>query len=171
MAALLTCLSAWSVNAADTTITIGGKVISATCTVGTTLAAGQLVELGTLGSNNLQKAGDADPAWHNFSLELTNCPTGITSSTVTFSGTPDNYDSTLFANTEPQSSAAENVAVEMSKQSDNSTILSNNSQMTVNINTLAGTASFPLAARMKTPTGGVHAGHVSSTVLVDFIYQ
>ncbi|MGL5384395.1 MAG: fimbrial protein [Serratia sp. (in: enterobacteria)] len=168
----LAVLPGTQAGAADnSSLNINGNVIAAACTVGSDLVAGQAVSLGTLGRTKFQVSGDADSTWHNFSLELTNCPVGTTSSTVTFSGTPDATDATLLANTEAQATAATNMAVQMSKQSDNSAILSNGSTMTVNVDTTTGTASFPLAARMKTPTGNVQAGKVSSTVLVDFTYQ
>lgn len=152
-------------------LNLHGNVIAAACTVSMTLAQGQSVSLGELGRSKFQRSGDADPNWHNFSLDLTLCPAGTTRSTVTFTGTPDGVDATLFANTASSGAAATNIAVQLSKQSDNTAILSDGSTMTVNVNTGAGTATFPLAARMKTPTGDVGAGIVNSTVLVDFTYQ
>lgn len=148
-----------------------GLVVAAPCTVSPVLEAGQSVSLGSLSSSKFKNPGDADTTWHNFSLELTNCPGGTTQSTVTFSGTADANDATLFANTEPPASAAPNMAVQVSQQSNNSVIVSNGSTMTVNVNTQNGTASFPLAARMKTPKGNTQAGNVTSTMLVSFTYQ
>ncbi|MBK5143074.1 fimbrial protein [Budviciaceae bacterium BWR-B9] len=138
------------------------------CTVNPILAAGQEVNLGTQGRTKFQAANDAG-AWENFTLNLTNCPAGTTQSTVTFSGTPDGTNSTLFANTEPAASAATHMAVQMVKEADHNAILSNNSTMTVNIS--AGSATFPLAARLYTPLGEAGAGKVSSSVLVGFTYQ
>ena len=164
----LAVLPGTKAEAAD--VNISGKVIAAACTVSSSLAAGQAVPLGTLGSTSFQSSGDADPTWHPFTLDLTNCPAGTTTSTATFSGTPDVTDDQLFANTEPAASAATNIAVEV-KQSNNSSIVHNGSTMTIEVNATARTASFPLEARMKTPLGNVQAGNVSSTMLVDFTYQ
>lgn len=155
-------------EAADVTIT--GKVIAASCTVSPVLAGAQMVDLGTLGRTQFQNASDGG-GWKSFSLNLSNCPASTTQTTVTFTGTPDGTNATLFANTEPVATAAANMAVQMAKDADHSAVLSTGSTMTVNVDTLTGTATFPLAARLYTPTGGAQAGQVSSSVLVNFTYQ
>lgn len=164
----LTVLPGTKVEAADVTIT--GKVIAASCTVSPVLAGAQEVNLGTLGRTHFQNANDAGD-WKSFALNLTNCPAGTSQTTVTFTGTPDGTNATLFANTEPVASAAPYMAVQMAKDADHSAVLSTGSTMTVNVDTLTGTATFPLAARMVTPSGGAQAGQVSSSVLVNFTYQ
>ncbi|HBT4792456.1 TPA: type 1 fimbrial protein [Klebsiella quasipneumoniae subsp. similipneumoniae] len=163
--------SIFSVSSNTITLNISGKILTGTCTVSPVLIAGQQVPLGSLERSKFKSPGAADPNWHNFSLELTNCSAGITTSTVTFSGAEDSNDRLLFANTEPELSAAKNMAVQISRQDNNNEILSNGSSMTVNVNNQNGTASFPLAARMITPVGNATAGEVSSLVLVTFTYQ
>lgn len=165
---IIAVLSAESAMAANVNIT--GKVIAATCSVSTSLTSGQQVDLGTLGRTKFQFANDAGE-WQSFSLQLNNCPEGTKRSTVTFTGTPDDNDATLFANTEPETSAAKNIAIEMAKDADRSVVLSNNSTMTVDVDTASKSATFPLAARMYTSVGGVQPGNVTSTVLVNFTYQ
>lgn len=150
-------------------INVTGKVIAAACTVDSGLASGQTVDLGTLGRTSLLHPGDAGD-WRSFTLSLSNCPPGSSSSTVTFTGTPDSHDVSLFANTGPALTAAQNVAVQIAKDSDRSIILSNTSTFTVAVDS-SHNAIFPLAARLFTPVGGVQAGAVVSTVLVNFTYQ
>ncbi|MGL5387635.1 MAG: fimbrial protein [Serratia sp. (in: enterobacteria)] len=164
----LAVLPGTKVEAADVTIT--GKVIASSCTVNPVLVAGQEVNLGTLGRTRFQNANEAGD-WKSFTLNLTNCPAGTTSVKATYTGTPDGTDATLFANTEPAATAAPYMAVQMAKDADHSAILSTGSTMTANVDTLTGTATFPLAARMYTPSGGAQAGQVSSSVLVNFTYQ
>lgn len=164
----LAVLPGTKAEAADVTVT--GKVIASSCTVSSSLAGGQDVNLGTLGRVRFQNANDTGD-WRSFSLNLTNCPAGTSQATATFTGTPDGTNTTLFANSEPMATAAPNMAVQMVKDTDHSAVLSNASTMTVNIDTLAGTATFPLAARLYTPVGGAQAGQVSSSVLVNFTYQ
>lgn len=163
----------WTINArADVVnVNVTGLVIAPSCTINPLLVAGQPVSLGSPRSDTLQNSGDADPVWNNFTLELTHCPLATSSSTVTFTGTPDADDATLFANTEPVGSAASNAAIQVSRQSDHSTIISNGSTLTANVDTATRTVSFPLAARIKTPTGNVTGGGVSASVLVDFTYN
>lgn len=155
-------------KAADVTIT--GRIIAASCTVSPMLAGGQEVNLGTLGRTQFQNAGGTGD-WKSFSLNLTNCPVGTSQSTVTFSGTPTGPGGSLFANTEPVSSAAANMAIQMAKDADHSAVLSNGTSMTVDVDDVTRTATFPLAARLYTDVGNVGAGRVSSSVLVNFTYQ
>lgn len=164
----LAVLPGTRVEAADVTVT--GKVIAASCTISPVLAGGQEVNLGTLGRTRFQNANETGD-WQSFSLNLTNCPSGTNQATVTFTGTPDGTNTTLFANTEPVATAAPNMAVQMAKGADHNTVLSTGSTMTVNVNTLTGTATFPLAARLYTPSGSVQPGQVSGSVLVNFTYQ
>ena len=67
LAAILALASA-TIQAADVTITVNGKVVAKPCTVSTTNAT---VDLGDLYSFSLMSAGAAS-AWHDVALELTN---------------------------------------------------------------------------------------------------
>lgn len=164
----LTVLPGTKAHATDVNIT--GKVIASSCTVSPVLVAGQEVNLGALGRTQFLHANDAG-TWKSFALNLTNCPAGTTTVKATYTGTPDGTNATLFANTEPVATAALNMAVQMAKDSDHTAVLSTGSVMSVDVDTQTGTATFPLAARLYTPTGGTLAGQVSSSVLVNFTYQ
>ncbi|MBW7981904.1 fimbrial protein [Enterobacillus tribolii] len=155
---------------ADATLNFSGKLVAPACTVGSTLAAGQNVDLGSTGRVQLQHANQAGE-WQEFDLVLTNCPTGTTKSTVTFTGTPDGVNDTLFANAEPTDTAATHVAVQMAERGNLSNVLSNGSTLEKNVDSTAKTVTFPLAARLYTPDGGARAGKVKATVLVNFTYQ
>ena len=85
LAAILALASA-TIQAADVTITVNGKVVAKPCTVSTTNAT---VDLGDLYSFSLMSAGAAS-AWHDVALELTNCPVGTSRVTASFSGAADN---------------------------------------------------------------------------------
>lgn len=165
---ILLVLSGAGAQAADVTLT--GKVVAASCTVNSGLVSGQEVNLGTLGRTRFQGAGDTGD-WQSFALNLANCPAGTTKVTTTFTGTPDSNDATLFANSEPVATAASYIGIQMAQDANRGTILSNNSTMTVDVDLSTHSAVFPLAARMLTPTGGVQAGRVSGSVLVNFTYQ
>ena len=163
-------LSSQPTMGTPTTVNITGRVIAAACTVDTTLAGGQSVDLGSVGRTNVQHPGQSGQ-WISFSLKLINCPAGTSKSTVLFTGTPDNTDSTLYANIEPSETAASHIAIQLANDENRGSILSNNSTMTVSIDAASRTAIFPLAARLYTPTGEVSPGKVSATVLVGFTYQ
>lgn len=84
LAAILALASA-TIQAADVTITVNGKVVAKPCTVSTTNAT---VDLGDLYSFSLMSAGAAS-ARHDVALELTNCPVGTSRVTASFSGAAD----------------------------------------------------------------------------------
>ena len=75
-------MAASSLQAADVTITVNGKVVAKPCTVSTTNAT---VELGDLYTFSLVSAGAAS-AWHSVALDLSNCPIGTSRVVATFSG-------------------------------------------------------------------------------------
>lgn len=155
--------------AADTaSVKVTGKVVASACTVDTGLGSGKTVDLGTLGRTKFQFAGNAGE-WADFSLNLTDCPQGTTRSIVTFTGDADGDDATLFANTEPGSGAASNVAIQLTKGDDHNAVLSNNSTLEAAVDT-GRNIIFPLSARLITPTGGTQPGKVSGTVMVNFAY-
>lgn len=83
LAAILALASA-TIQAADVTITVNGKVVAKPCTVSTTNAT---VDLGDLYSFSLMSAGAAS-AWHDVALELTNCPVGTSRSLPASAGQP-----------------------------------------------------------------------------------
>ncbi|MCU6208169.1 fimbrial protein [Enterobacter cloacae] len=153
------------------TLNVTGIVKAEPCTVEPILETGLAVSLGSLSASLFQNSGAADSMWHNFSLKLNNCPAATAKVTATFSGKPDITDGTLFANLESSGDAAKNMAIQVSKQSDNSDIISNNSTMSVNVNPTDNSATFLLAARMISPLGNAVSGKVSSTMLVSFTYN
>lgn len=160
--------SADNAISATTNINLDGKITTTACTVETKLANGLNINLGKTLYTSMQNSGDVG-IWNDFSLNLTSCPKGTNKSTMTLSGIVDNDDSSLFINTATGESAATNVAVQLANQLNRSQTLSNNSQLTVTI--INNQASFPLSARISTPSGGVTPGLVKSTVLVNFTYQ
>lgn len=66
-----------TLQAADVTITVNGRVVAKPCTIQTKEAN---VNLGDLYTRNLQQPGSAS-GWHNITLSLTDCP--IETSAVT----------------------------------------------------------------------------------------
>lgn len=155
-------------EAADLHIT--GRVIAASCTINGFSGGGQNINLGDLGRSQLQNSNHGG-GWTSFTLTLSNCPTGTNQASVTFTGIPDSRDPSLYANTEQAETAATGVSIQLVKDNDHSIILSSASTMSVDVDDITRTASFPLAARLYTLQGGVQAGRVSSSVIVNFTYQ
>lgn len=163
-------LLATSAHADKVTLNLSARISAAPCTVSPVLVAGQPVSLGILSSADFQSSGSVAPDWNDFTLELSNCPPGTSRVTAKFGGTRDRYEPALFANTASVDPAS-NMAVQVSKQSNHSELISHNSLMIANVDAATGSAAFPLSARMKSPLGKAVRGTVSTVMTVDFTYQ
>ncbi|WP_407438867.1 fimbrial protein [Lelliottia sp.] len=150
-------------NATD--LNISGKVVASPCTVDTASVSKE-VELPRLQAHSLADAGTGGE-WVDFNLDLNNCPVSTSQATATFSGTPDANDSTAYKNT----GTASNVALQLSAKDDADTLYANGSNMKADINSSTHSATFPLSARMYSPTGGVTQGTFISVVNISFTYQ
>ncbi|MBS3045962.1 fimbrial protein [Enterobacter mori] len=146
-------------------INISGKVTASPCTVDTQSVSKE-VELPKLQTHSLEDAGTGGD-WVNFSLDLNNCPESTSQASATFTGTADAKDATAYKNT----GTATNIALQLAAQNQTSTLYGNGSTMKVDIDASTHKATFPLAARMYTPEGGVSQGTFVSVVNVSFTYQ
>ncbi|HDV1674565.1 TPA: type 1 fimbrial protein [Escherichia coli] len=75
-----------TLQAADVTITVNGRVVAKPCTIQTKEAN---VNLGDLYTRNLQQPGSAS-GWHNITLSLTDCPVETSAVTAIVTGSTDN---------------------------------------------------------------------------------
>ncbi|MFO6298741.1 fimbrial protein [Rahnella selenatireducens] len=149
---------------ADTIMNITGNIKASPCTINVP-AGGLNVDLG----QNIQAASLVAPGaasdWKSFSIALTACPTSTATVTLTMSGTPDNDDSTMYANT----GTAENAQIEV--QNSEGTRLGNAVQYTKNIDSASRGAEFDLQARAYTVNGNVTPGTINGVLLATFIYE
>ncbi len=74
-----------TLQAADVTITVNGRVVAKPCTIQTKEAN---VNLGDLYTRNLQQPGSAS-GWHNITLSLTDCPVETSAVTAIVTGSSD----------------------------------------------------------------------------------
>lgn len=74
-------------HAVDGTINFVGTVTADSCTVDINDQTNPTLNLGTVNTVDLAKAGDTGPAT-NFTLDLTACPNTVTAASVTFTGKP-----------------------------------------------------------------------------------
>ena len=155
--------------AADTIrINITGKVLAAPCAVDVD-SVNQDVVFGQLLSTDLKTAGSAS-VWKPFEVKLINCPVATVKATATFSGTPYLSDNTLYSNGSASNNAT-NVAIQLVVDADKNNRKGNGSTMTVNIDPVLHAATFPLAARVISPTGNAGSGTINSAVVMTFTYQ
>ena len=75
-----------TLQAADVTITVNGRVVAKPCTIQTKEAN---VNLGDLYTRNLQQPGSAS-GWHNITLSLTDCPVETSAVTAIVTVSTDN---------------------------------------------------------------------------------
>ena len=149
LAAILALASA-TIQAADVTITVNGKVIAKPCTVSTTNAT---VDLGDLYSFSLMSAGAAS-AWHDVALELTNCPVGTS------------RDSTGYYKNQ---GTAQNIQLEL--QDDSGNTLNTGATKTVQVDDSSQSAHFPLQVRALTVNGGATQGTIQAVISITYTYS
>lgn len=151
-------MAAFSLQAADVTITVNGKVVAKPCTVSTTNAT---VDLGDLYTFSLVSAGAAS-AWHSVSLDLSNCPIGTSRVTASFSGTAD---ATGYYKNQ---GTAGNIQLEL--QDDGGTTLNNGATKAVQVDDSTQSARFPLQVRALTVNGGATQGTIQAVISVTYTY-
>ena len=143
LAAILALASA-TIQAADVTITVNGKVVAKPCTVSTTNAT---VDLGDL----------------YVALELTNCPVGTSRVTASFSGAAD---STGYYKNQ---GTAQNIQLEL--QDDSGNTLNTGATKTVQVDDSSQSAHFPLQVRALTVNGGATQGTIQAVISITYTYS
>lgn len=147
-----------TLQAADVTITVNGKVVAKPCTVSTTNAT---VELGDLYTFSLVSAGSTS-AWHTVALDLSNCPVGTSRVTASFSGTADSTG--YYKN---QGSAG-NIQLEL--QDDSGNRLNTGATKSVQVDEATQTTRFPLQVRAISVNGGATQGTIQAVINVTYTY-
>ncbi|EEQ1556861.1 type 1 fimbrial protein [Escherichia coli] len=143
LAAILALASA-TIQAADVTITVNGKVVA------------------KLYSFSLMSAGAAS-AWHDVALELTNCPVGTSRVTASFSGAAD---STGYYKNQ---GTAQNIQLEL--QDDSGNTLNTGATKTVQVDDSSQSAHFPLQVRALTVNGGATQGTIQAVISITYTYS
>lgn len=147
-----------TLQAADVTITVNGKVVAKPCTVSTTNAT---VELGDLYTFSLVSAGSTS-AWHTVALDLSNCPVGTSRVTASFSGTADSTG--YYKN---QGSAG-NIQLEL--QDDSGNRLNTGATKSVQVDDATQATRFPLQVRAISVNGGATQGTIQAVINVTYTY-
>lgn len=148
-----------TLQAADVTITVNGRVVAKPCTIQTKEAN---VNLGDLYTRNLQQPGSAS-GWHNITLSLTDCPIETSAVTAIVTGSTDN---TGYYKNE---GTAENIQIEL--RDDQDATLKNGDSKTVIVDEITRNAQFPLKARAITVNGNASQGTIEALINVIYIWQ
>ncbi|MEH0876594.1 type 1 fimbrial protein [Pectobacterium cacticida] len=156
--ALTFAASSTTLQAADVTITVLGKVVAKPCTISTTNAT---VNLGNLNTFSLVSAGSAS-SWHNVALDLRNCPVGTTQINASFSGTAD---ATGYYQNQ---GTAGNIQLEL--QDSDGTTLNTGTSKSVQVDDSTQSAHFPLRVRALTVNGGATQGTIQAVINVTYTY-
>ena len=147
-----------TLQAADVTIIVNGKVVAKPCTVSTVNAT---VNLGDLFTFNLVSAGSSSP-WRNVALKLSNCPIGTSRVIATFSGTAD---ATGYYKNQ---GTAGNIQLEL--QDDGGTTLNTGAKKVVLVDDITRSAIFPFQVRALTINGGAIQGTIQAVINVTYTY-
>lgn len=141
-----------TLQAADVTITVNGRVVAKPCTIQTKEAN---VNLGDLYTRNLQQPGSASG--------LTDCPVETSVVTAIVTGSTDN---TGYYKNE---GTAENIQIEL--RDDQDAALKNGDSKTVIVDEITRNAQFPLKARAITVNGNASQGTIEALINMIYTWQ
>lgn len=147
-------------------INVTGDIVASPCEVSSDSITKTIALDGGKGiqAKDLAAAG-ATTEWITFDINLENCPAGITSATIMFSGTPDDANpDDMYVNT----GTAENAAVQL--QGTEGQKFGNGKTFTYTPITNNAIA-LHLQSRIYTQNGGVTPGTISAVVTADMTYQ
>ncbi|UYU30498.1 fimbrial protein [Siccibacter colletis] len=162
--ALLIMLASETTFADPVTINITGNIVASPCTVNGGNNA-LSVSLGDIQASSLQTAGATSPA-KDFSIDLTDCPTGTTNVKVVFSGTEDTEGGSSYYK---NSGTAKNVAVALIDKSTGSK-LGNGESIEQEV-TADKTVTFELQTQAYSVSGGALPGTIQAAITADLTYQ
>jgi len=149
-------------HAEPVNINVTGNVVASPCVVNNSKTSYD-VDLGkTIQASDLETAGAATSPVA-FDLTMASCPTGTNKVIVTFTGTADTDQPTMYKNT----GTATPLAVELSS---GQTILSNNGTLTKDV-AADKTVTYNLSARAVTAKGSVMPGTIVSVIQANFTYN
>jgi len=158
LAALL-LLTLRTVDAADVTITVNGRVVAKACTIETVNTD---VPLGNLSTSSMTAAGSTSP-WHTVNLSLINCPIGTSRVTAVFTGTAD-ATGIYFKN----AGSAENIALQLA-DSTGSNIQTGGSLISP-VDDASQSTRFALQVRAISPAGNTTQGTIRSTIDITYTW-
>jgi len=161
--ALMIAASGMSVaHAEPVNINVTGNVVASPCVVNNSKTSYD-VDLGqTIQAADLATAGAATTPVA-FDLTMASCPSGTKKVIVTFTGTADTDQPTMYKNT----GTATPLAVELSSAG---TVISNNGTLTKDV-AADKTVTYNLSARAVTATGSVMPGTIVSVIQANFTYN
>ena len=166
LAAMLALASA-TIQAADVTITVNGKVVAKPCTVSTTNATVDLMENAAKQFNNIGATTPVVP----FRILLSPCGNAVSAVKVGFTGVADSHNANLLA-LENTVSAASGLGIQLLNEQQNQIPL-NAPSSAISWTTLTpgkpNTLNF--YARLMATQVPVTAGHINATATFTLEYQ
>lgn len=144
----------------DASVAVNATVTASPCA----LVATPDVDLGAFTSSSFTTAGSSSP-WVGFKVDLEKCPASSTTVKLTLSGTTDPVSPQYYKN----SGSSTRVAIDVTSEADGKA-LNPGATLSIGIDPLSHTASFPMKARMISPQGGATTGNVAAQMELSFIY-
>jgi len=158
-------------NAADGTINFTGSIISSACTVNTA-SASQTVNLGNVNSTAFGSTVGTTAAATQFSINLTNCPSSVTSASVKFDGTENATNSSILALSSGETATGVGVAL---YEADGSTVLplqtASNSITIPTASSGTSSATLNFVAKYMSTASSVTAGTADATTEFTIVYN
>ena len=156
-------LSHGAALAAPVTINVTGNVVASPCTI-SSASVTQNIDLGNGSDITVLTAPDGWTEYRPVQIKLTGCPTGTSTATLTFEGTPDaDYPSDMYAN----AGTAANWAVSLLTEDYGD--LGNGLSYTKNV--VSGAVDFNMVTRARNKGPGFATGSIKATVTASIAYN
>lgn len=147
-------------------VDFSGKLVSSSCNV--SVNSGQSsVDMGNIDTSTLSLGDSTTDV--PFNVDITNCPSSVTSAALDFEGTAFPGNTTVFSLTSATGNAMDHMALQIKDQNSGSYLTPSVSSTEHDLTN--GTASIPLAASLKVMAAGVDDGDFTASTSLHVIYQ
>lgn len=165
-AAITASCSSFAASTDGVQVNFSGKLVSSSCNV--SVNGGQsTIEMGNVDTSGL-KAGDTT-AEVPFTVDISGCPSSVSSAALDFEGTTVAGNNTLFGLTSSTGNIADQIGMILKDTTTGSMITPNVSSTKQNL--ADGAVSIPLAAQMKLISGTVDEGSFTVSTSLHVIYD
>lgn len=165
-AAITASCSSFAASTDGVQVNFSGKLVSSSCNV--SINGGQsTIDMGNVDTSGL-KMGDTT-AEVPFTVDISGCPSSVSSAALDFEGTAMTGNTTLFGLTSSTGNTADQIGMIL-KSTDSGSILTPNVSSTKK-DLSDGAVSIPLAAQMKLVSGTVDEGQFTVSTSLHVIYD
>lgn len=165
-AAISASCAAFAASDDGVQVNFSGKLVSSSCNVSVNSGQGS-VDLGNVDTSTLALGDSTTDV--PFNVDITNCPSSVTSAAVFFEGTAFPGNTTVYSLTSSTGNAIDHMALQIKDQNSGGYITPGTSSSAHDLTN--GSASIPLAANLKLMKEGVDDGDFTASTSLHVNYQ